>query len=183
MSDSSLVEASRAFHRAAERSTTLYDLSAEYVHILDLLEAEDADADALESELDRIAGKITHKAEAIAGLVMQLDGMSAMRKAEAKRLRERAEADESHAARLRDYLLRHMRAIGTERIDTARFTVSIRQNPPSVEVLEEMLVPPKWLRVVTTTSVDKRAILEHVKATGEVPDGVEIVRRTRLDIR
>jgi hypothetical protein len=75
-----------------------------------------------------------------------------------------------------------MRALGSERIDTARFRVSIRTNPPSVHVLEEMLVPEHYIRTVVTTSVDKRALLENFKATGEIVDGVEITRSTRLDI-
>ena len=71
--------ASRAFAAVAERSTTLYSLSEDYLRILDLLEDPEADAEALERSLDAIAGQITHKAEAIAGLVKQLEGMAAMR--------------------------------------------------------------------------------------------------------
>lgn len=180
----SVAEASRAFVAAAERLNTLYALSADYVRVLETLESDDAlERDELEAELDRIAGKITHKAEAIVGLVVQLDGMAAMRRAEAQRLRDRAAADERHAARLRDYLLRHMQAIGTERIDTARFTIAIRQNPPAVEVLEDAFVPAEFKREVTTVSIDKRAILEHFKTEGEIVPGVDIVRRQRLEVR
>lgn len=182
VASAALVDASRAFLQAAERSTTLYDLSADYVQILDLLDSGETD-EALALQLGTLAGKIAQKAEAIAGLVAHLDGMAAMRKAEADRLRERAKSDERNAARLKAYVLQHMQAIGTQRIDTARFTLSVRQNPPAVEVLEEMLVPAEYIRTVTTTSVDKRAILEHYKSEGEIVPGVEISRGTRLDIR
>jgi hypothetical protein len=50
-------------------------------------------------------------------------------------------------------------------------------------VLEELLVPDEYVRTVTTTSVDKRAILDAYKATGEIVSGVEITRAQRLDIR
>jgi hypothetical protein len=167
----------------AERSLTLYSLASDYLRILDLLEDPEADAKQLEHELDAIAGLLTHKVESCAGLVQHLEGMAAMRKAEADRMRELAAADQRNADRLRDYVLRHMQALGSEKIDTARFRVSIRTNPPSVHVLEEMLVPETYIRTVTTTSVDKRAILEHLKTTGEIVDGIEITRSTRLDIR
>jgi len=183
VASTALIDASRAFVGAANRTNTLYELSADYVRVLDLLEDPDADEEQLEAQLDDLAGKITQKAEAIAGLVTHLDGMAAMRKAEAQRLRERAASDEKHAARLRAYVLRHMQAIGSERIDTARYTVSIRQNPPAVEVLEEMLVPEDFLRVKVIKEVDKKTILEHFKSTGELVPGTEVVRRTRLDIR
>jgi hypothetical protein len=172
---------------AAQRSTTLYDLSADYLQILDLLETADSDdtgaVEKLEKTLDELAGAITHKAEAIAGLLQQLEGMAAMRKAEAKRMAELSASDERHADRLRSYLLRNLQSIGTERVDTARFRISVRTNPPSVAVLNQQLVPAEFIRTVTTTSVDKRAILDQVKITGEIPDGVEITRGQRLEIR
>lgn len=177
------LEASRAFMAVADRSTTLYNLSADYLLILDLLEDPMAEAEVLESELDNLAGLITHKAEAIGGLIRQLESMSAMRKAEADRMRDLAAANARDAERLRDYVLRHMQALGSDRIDTARFRLSLRTNPPAVQVLEEQLIPPKYIRLVTTTSVDKKAILEQFKASGEVVPGVNITHSTRLEIR
>jgi len=177
------LEASRTFMEVAERSTTLYALTEDYLRILDLLEDPDAEHDALEQELDGIAGKITHKAEAIAGLIKQCEGMAAMRKSEADRMRDLAARDQRNADRLRDYVLRHMQTLGTERIDTARFTLSVRSNPPAVHVLEEQLVPNEFLRTVTTVSVDKKAILENFKTTGEIVPGTEVTRGTRLDIK
>jgi hypothetical protein len=76
-----------------------------------------------------------------------------------------------------------MQLLGTERIETTRFTLAIRTNPPSVEVFDETQVPADFIRVITTRSIDKRAILEHVKATGELVDGVDVLRRQRLEIR
>jgi hypothetical protein len=166
----------------AERSTTLYALTDDFLRILGLLEGSEADADALEQELDGLAGQITHKAEAIAGLIKQFEGMAALRKAEADRMRDLAASDQRHADRLRDYVLRHMVALGSERIDTARFRISVRTNPPAVQVLEEMLIPDDYKRVITTTSVDRKAIMEHLKSTGEVVPGVEVTRGVRLVI-
>ena len=166
-----------------ERNRTLYGLSTQYLDVLALLEDDAADADALEQQLDGIAGLLTQKADNIAALVQQFEGMAALRKAEADRMRELAAADQRNAERLRSYLLRHMQALGTEKIDTARFKISVRTNPPAVQVLEEMLVPEQFVRTVTTTSVDKRAVLDNYKTTGEIPAGIDITRSTRLEVR
>jgi hypothetical protein len=174
---------SREFVAAAQRATTLYELSEAYVRVLDLLEDPEADQELLALELDQVAGAITAKAEAIAGLVAHLDGLASIRKAEAQRLKDRATSDEHKAARLRAYLLGHMQAIGTERIETARFTISVRLNPPAVSVLAEPLVPAEFLRTVTTTSVDKRAILDAFKRDGVIPEGTDITRSQRVEIR
>ena len=168
-----------------ERNTTLYALSAQYLDVLALLEDTDADADAdaLEQQLDGIAGLLTQKADNIAALVQHIEGMAAMRKAEADRMRDLAVQDQKRAERLRSYLLRHMQALGTEKIDTARFKISVRTNPPSVQVVNEVLVPAQFIREVVTVSVDKRAIMEQVKTTGEIPAGIDITRSVRLDVR
>jgi uncharacterized protein (DUF1778 family) len=183
LSSETIEAASRAFNRIAERSTTLYALSEDYLHILALLEEPETDSQELERQLDDIAGLITHKAEAIAGLIKQCESMAAMRKSESDRMRDLAAADIRNADRLRDYVLRHMVAIGSERIDTARFKLRVRTNPPAVQILEQMLVPDEYVKVVTTESVDKRAILDAYKATGEIPPGVDITRSSRLELR
>jgi hypothetical protein len=179
----SVAEASRAFDALAQRSTTLYALSADYLHILDLLEDPDADEAELARQLDALAGLITHKAEAIAGLITQCEGMAAMRGSEANRMRDLAAQDQRKAKRLRDYVKRHMEELGSERIDTGRFSLRVRPNPPAVQVIQEVLVPSEFVRTVTTTSVDKRAILDSYRTTGEIPAGVDITRSSRLEVR
>lgn len=167
----------------APRFTPLYELSESYVRVLALLDDKDADAAALDAELEQIAGAITQKADHIAALIAEFEGLVGVRKAEAQRLKERAETAQHKADRLRDYLLRHLQALGAEKISTEHFDIAVRTNPPSVEVLEQMLVPAEFIHTVTTTSVDKRAVLELLKTTGEIPDGIEIVRKQRLEIR
>lgn len=178
-----LEQASKDFMRAAERSTTLYELSDAYLWVVSLLEDPDTDPHLVEQELDRISGEIKHKAEAIAGLVRWYEGLAELRRGEAKRMADSVKAFEHRAEWLRGYVLRHMQATGLERIDTARFTLSVRQNPPRVEVLEPMLVPHEFQREKIIIDTDKTAIRDHWKKTGEVVPGVEIVRTERLDIR
>jgi hypothetical protein len=182
VASAAVVDASRQFLAVAERQQTLYDLSSEYVRVLDLLESGEDDV-MLEVQLNELGGAITQKAEAIAGLVTHLNGIASMRRAEADRLRARAQSDERQAERLKGYVLKHMREMGRDRIETARFTLSVRTNPPAVAVLEEMMIPKEYIKTVVTTSVDKRAILDHLKESGEIVPGVEVTRGTRLDIR
>jgi hypothetical protein len=52
----------------------------------------------------------------------------------------------------------------------------MRTKPPSVEVVTEALVPPEFIRFTLVTSVDKRPILDQIKSTGELPDGITVIR-------
>jgi Siphovirus Gp157 len=174
---------SKEFIQAAERTTTLYALSDEYTRLVNLLDDPEVDAELVEAELDRISGAIAKKAEAICGLIRWFEGLADMRSFEAKRMADGAAGFQRQADRLRAYLLRNMQAAEMTRIDTARFTLSVRQNPPRVHVLEEMLVPSDFKRTKLIEEIDRRLILNHMKQTGEIVDGVEIVRDTRLEIR
>src|SRR5207237_7656001 len=164
-----VVEASRDFMQTAERLTTLYSLSDQYNRILDLLEAaEDPEGTPdLEMELDRIAGSFIHKAGSIAGLVAHLEGLAIVRKAEAARLKQRADVCEARAERLRNYLCRNMEAIGQKRIETDRFTLTVRSYP-HVEVSDPAEVPSEFHRVKIIDDVDKRAILATFRKNGEL---------------
>ncbi len=171
----------RAFIASAEKLTTLYSLSDQYNRILDLLEAaEDPEGTPdLELELDRIAGSFMHKAGSIAGLVAHLDGLAIVRKAEANRLRQRADVCEARAERLRDYLCRNMEAIGQKRIETDKFTISVRSYP-HVEVSDPAQVPSDYHRVKLIDDVDKKAILATYRKDGEIVPGAEIVHGSKV---
>lgn len=175
-----------AFMIAANHSGTLYELAADYADLLYRLDDADLDlqdANQLEAIVAELAGKITEKAEGIACVVNELEYRAAAQRAEARRLSERAASRERKAEWLQAYLQREMQVIGTKRIETVRYSLSIRQNPPAVHVLEAAMVPAEYQRTKIETTVDKKAILADHKATGVIPPGVEIVRAERLEIK
>jgi len=183
MTNHAIAQASKDFVAAAERTTTLYALSEQYAQTVDLLEDPDADPQLIEQELDRLGGQIVEKAEAIAGLIRWYQGLGDLRGIESKRMAEGAAHFHHQAERLRAYVLKHMQLLEQDRIDTARFTLRVRQNPPHVEVLDAAQIPHQFNRSKITVEPDKTAIREHWKTTGEIVPGVDIVRTERLDIQ
>lgn len=179
------VEASRQFVGAAERTVRLWAMPAAYDEIVDRIERAESeeDATAYELELDQLVGDIRHKAESVVGLARWYEGLAAVRKTEAQRMAQSAAVFEQRAERLKTYVQRTMEQLGIERIDTDRFSLAIRSNPPSVVVLDASAVPHEFERTKITIDVDKRAILAHVKATGEIPVGCEIRHGQRLEVR
>jgi phage host-nuclease inhibitor protein Gam len=186
-----VAEASRQFMATAQRLPTLFDLEDTAYQLLALLEATDdpvelADVEAVaevKAQLALVDQLMLQKQESYVSVIRSLEAMADARKAEADRLRDRAKTAERHADWLRARLLTHMQTTGRERIETSRFTLTIRQNPPSVTVLDAAAVPHEFERTKWIIDVDKRAILAHVKATGEIVPGVSIQRGDRLDIK
>jgi len=178
-------QTSKAFMQTANRLPVLYELTAEFLEVEALLEtAEDGeDYRALSERLDELHGTIKQKSDNIVGLARTYEALAEARRNEAKRMADGARAYETRAEWLRKYLLDAMRALEVDRIETSRFTISIRLNPPRVEILEAMMVPSEYQRTKVTIDVDKGEVLRHFKDTGEVVPGVEITRGQRLDIR
>ena len=81
---------------------------------------------------------------------------------------------------LKAYLKRSMEAMGIEKIQCPLFTVSIRQNPASVEVFEEGMVPDEYM--VAKYSASKTKIKEAIAAGVDVP-GARMAKTTRLDVK
>jgi ABC-type transporter Mla subunit MlaD len=181
--------AERAFVVAAQRLPTLFDLEDTAYQLLALLEATDDPVDLAEAvaeakaQLALVDQMLMEKTESYVSVIRSLEAMADARKAEADRLRDRAKTAERHADWLRARLLTHMQATGRERIETSRFTLTIRQNPPSVVVVDAAAVPHEFERTKIEIQTDRRAILEHFKTTGEIVPGVSITRGERLDIK
>lgn len=181
---SEIVQLSREFNNAAERLPTLWSLTQDFESLITLLEDPDADPVEIEAEMQRLAGDIRAKAHGVATVIHSLEGLSAFQKEAATRLAAKARANQAHADRLRSYALTCMQTLGEERLEAGYFTLAIRKNNPSVTVVDEALIPDEFWRhpEPPPPEVNKLAILQHVKVTGEVPDGVEIERKPRLSI-
>ena len=61
--------------------------------------------------------------------------------------------------------------------------LTVRNNPESVEVLDESLIPDRYKKEKITVSVDKRMIKKEYQETGVLPTGVAIKRTQSLTIK
>jgi hypothetical protein len=182
--------ADRAFVVAAQRLPTLFDLEDTACQLLALLEATDdpaelADVEAvaeIKAQLALIDQLMLTKQESYVSVIRSLEAMADARKAEADRLRDRAKTAERHADWLRARLLTHMQTTARSRIETSRFTLTVRQNPYACTVVDAAVVPREYQRTKIEISVDRRAILEDFKRDGVIPPGVDITRGERLAI-
>lgn len=190
-----VVEASGRFMEVASRLPHLLSLSDETVEILYLLDGGDGDESELVARLEEVEAKVAVTLDRCAWTVRDLERLSEARKAEADKLREQAKRLEATADRLKGLMLTAMQATGQQRIDTPRFVVRIQKSPPSVKFDDEPAterieaydrppagVPLEYVTVLTLYKVDKRRILQDVKATGELPPGTTVHHGSHLRI-
>lgn len=158
----------------------LYELTEAYQNIWKLVEDEESDLDILERALQSVEANINEKVENTAKLIKNIKAEAEMIKLEEQRLASRRRSMENKEARIKAYIEEQLKVAGIDKVKTTLFTVGFQNNPPSVELVCEELIPEKY--VIITKNFDKKAILADIKAGVLVP-GAEIKQTRSLRIR
>lgn len=157
----------------------MYELTLAYEKVLEM--AEELDDGALRDTLDSITDAIDDKAENIAKVIKQLEADADIFRQEEVRLAKRRRTVDNNVRNLKRYLQESLEQVGTNRVNGKLFTVSIQNNPPSVDILDESKIeldyfdeqPPK---------LDKKAVLESLK-NGIEMEGARIKQTRSVRIR
>lgn len=173
-------------------SPTLFDLEPKYAVLADVQEAEDRDCDddKLGAALEAIHDEARDKALSLSKVVKEIEAEIQVLEEQTRLLQRRAQARRDRVNFLRNVVRLELEASGLDRVRDPLVTVWLQQSPPSVQVLDEQAIRPELLRAVLRLpysvlppqlrgymqhlDVDRAAILELARRTGEVPEGVSI---------
>ena len=162
----------------------LYELVDQYRRLLDTVDDEDSDIEALASVLADSTDDILAKVENTAKAIRILEGEAAAAKAEAERLSKRARARENRVDWLKTYIKSNLEAVNLDRLVAGLFTVTIQNNStPTVNCLDLDAIPEAF-RVYppATWRPDARAIVQ-LWRDGQAVPGTEVIVGRHLRIR
>jgi replicative superfamily II helicase len=157
----------------------LYELAQNYAQLMEM--AEEMESDALVDTLEALQDAIEDKVENIAKLIKNLEADAKIIKEEEQRLADRRRSIESKVARLKEYLQEQLEVAGLQKVKRATITVAIQNNPPSVEIADEKLIPSEFM-IPQNPKIDKQAILERLK-NGEMVPGCSLKQTKGVRIR
>ena len=157
----------------------LYELTENYAKLSEM--AEEMDTDAIVDTLEALQEAIEDKAENIAKLIRNLEADVKVIRDEEKRLAERRQVIENKIERLKSYLQEQLEIAGIDKVKRPTITVAIQKNPPSVDIIDETLIPADFL-IPQPAKVDKKSILERLK-NGEAIPGVTLKQTKGVRIR
>lgn len=165
-------------------SLTLFQIAADYRQLAERLSDLDLDDQTVADTLEGESGALEIKATNIAAVCRNLEASAAAIKEAEQQMKARRTAIENRAARLRRYLLDGMRVAGISKIESPFFAISIRRNPPAVDVYEPGLVPADYMRdpPPPPPEIDKKLVLQALRDGYEVP-GCRLAQGERIDIR
>ena len=163
---------------------TLYDIAAEYRQTADKLADLDLDEQTIADTLEGMSGALELKAQNVVMFARNLEATATAIKEAETAMASRRKAIEHRAAGLRRYALSAMQVAGVQSIECPYFKLSVRKNPPAVEVFDAAQIPAQFMRTPEPPppAPDKKAITEAIKAGQEVP-GARLLSGERLEVR
>ena len=158
--------------------STLYQLTADYMELLEMAEDPDIDEQALKDTMEGIEGALEIKAEGYAKIIRMLEGDAAACDAESKRLRNKKQAIERNIDRMKKALQYSMVQTGKTKFKTPLFSFNIQKNPASVVMDEQYIenIPERFL-IHKDPEINRAAIKSAIKA-GEDVGGIAHLEQT-----
>ena len=134
-----------------------YELANELAFLMDIDEPTDEQMERLDSLVMELPDKLEGCCKYLANIQPTIEGF----KAEEKRLAAKRKVLENKVLRFKHYIQSSMEIAGMYDVEAGNFTVKLQQNPKSVKVIDETLIPVDFM--VTTTSLDKVSLKEALK--------------------
>lgn len=164
----------------------LYEIKAEYINLLDAIDAGEIPEEAIADTLEAVEGELKDKADNIACLIKQEVAEAAMLKAEEAALAERRRVKEKVVERMKAYLTDNLLAAGMDKIETARVKITFRASESvGVEDMEALMkyamLHPEVIKV-RDPEANKTEIKRMLKS-GEKVDGCALVTNQNIQIK
>lgn len=151
---------------------TLYELTEDYMALLEMAEDPEADPEVLADTLESLDYEIEEKADGYAKVIRQLMADSEGFKAEIDRLTVRKKTIDNNIDRMKRSLEAAMLATGKTKFKTDLFSFGIQKNAPSVVIDEQYIenIPEEYL-IEQDPKIDKAKLKEDLK-NGVDLDGI-----------
>lgn len=163
---------------------SLYNITNKFIELINKTENEELteeEAQLLSTELEQ---ELLNKSSSIIAYVQNSEALISAIKDEETRLEEMRKTGEKKLEKFKEYVLENMNRLGLIEIPTTLGSLKVAKNPISVEVINEDEVPAEFKKEIVKTSIDKTAIKNHFKETGEIVSGVRMItEKTSLRIK
>ena len=160
---------------------SLYEITNAFPALMESEEITEEDKNKIKAELTML---LQQKSQNIIGYTKNIELTINAMKEEEDRIASNRKALENKLTRFKQYVKECMENNGITKIETRLGTLSIAKNPLSVEIENEDEIPTEFKQEIVTIKIDKTAIKNHFKETGEVVSGVQIVDdKTSLRIK
>ena len=164
--------------------TSLYEIATQYQADVRKLEEMELDEQTFLDTLEGLSGDLEVKATNVAMFVKNLEASADAIKQAEKQMSDRRKAIEAKSERIRKYLLENMTKTGINKIECPYFVLSVRKNPPAVDVLMADQIPDEYYDIPEPPPpiLNKKRLAEDLKA-GVAIEGARLTQEFSLQIK
>jgi hypothetical protein len=163
---------------------TLYTIADQYLVDLQKLQEMDIDEQTFKDTLEGLSGDLELKATNVAMFVRNLEANAEAIKVAEKQMAERRKSIEAKAERIKEYLKENMVRTGITKIECPYFQLSLRKNPPAVEVLNQDMIPDEYFDIPEppAPTLNKNRLKDDLK-NGVIVEGAKLTSGQSLQIK
>ena len=163
----------------------LFEITNDFLTLINKVNDAEITEDDFLIQINELNGDFIEKANNICSYIKNIEAETEAIKKHLEIMTCKRKTLENRVDSLKNYVLTNMQKIGLTDFNDKKqlYTVKIKKNPPSVSILDESLINKDFIKEKITYDIDKKAILQHFKTTGETVAGVEIVTKNRLEIK
>lgn len=164
--------------------SSLYELTSERLALQNTLQSLDMDAQTIEDTLEGDSQALQVKIENYGYVIRNMESFAEAIKAEEDRLSKRRRIQENRVEQIKNWLKLNMEACGIQKIECPAFTIAVQNNPASVVIDTEYLIPAEYMcqPEPPPPAPNKAAIKDAIKSGIEVP-GAHLSQSTRIVIK
>lgn len=153
----------------------LYEITERFRNLEELVGNEEIPQDVVLTALAEVEEEFEVKADNLVKIIRNIEAECEAYKVEEERLANKRRVAAKKIDNLKDYLKSNMILLDKKKIKTPLFNLNVQNNPQSVELIDETLIPEDY--IVMKREVVKKPILEALKQGMEVPGAV--IRQTQ----
>lgn len=163
---------------------TLYNITNRFTDLMDKAQNGEITEEEYNELGFEIAQELQTKGANVIGYIRNTELLIEAMKAEEKRIADIRKTGEAKLEKFKQYVLENMERLGLSKIQTELGALSVNRNPMSVEIENEDEIPSEFKQEVITIKIDKTAIKNHFKETGEIVAGTRIINdKTSLRVK
>lgn len=164
--------------------SSLYELVGDRLALQNKLEELDFDAETIADTLEGDSLAIQAKIESYAFVIRNMEALPDAIKAEEKRLAERRKAIEKRVESIKEWLFVNMQTAGISKIESPVFTISLQNNPVSVVIDDESIIPADYfVQPEPPVPALSKALIKQAIADGYTVAGAHLEQKQRLVIK
>ena len=149
----------------------------------EMIAAGDCDNEALIGTLESIEGAVEVKTENTIFVIKNAEANSEALGNMIKHLQDKKKAIDNSIGRTESFLFGNLEAMGISTLKAGIFTVKQINNPGSVNIVDESLVPAMYQTIIPASyKISKTDIAKHLKE-GIIVPGAELVKSQRWCIK